>query len=178
MARLSRDDWTGLALAVLAEEGPSGLTVARVCARAGRTRGSLYHHFENHDALLFGVLERWRREFTEAPAAAHPPGEGASAGLHEVVMGFDFRLEQNVRRLVAQRDDLRSVVEAVDEQRIAHLARIDEERGASAEDARMRAEIEYAAFLGIQQLDLPPTRLGALFARFDALWPRRSRAQS
>ena len=178
MARLTRDDWTGLALAVLADEGPSGLTVARVCARAGRTRGSLYHHFENHDALLVGVLERWRREFTESPAAAHPPVEGASAGLHEVAMGLDFGLEQNVRRLVARRDDLRALVEAVDEQRIAHLARIDEERGASAEDARMRAEIEYAAFLGIQQLDLPPERLAALFARFDALWPRQGGAGS
>lgn len=168
MARFVRDDWTRLGVTVLAEEGPAGLGVARLCERAGRTRGSLYHHFEDHDALLRAVLERWRRDSTDALAAAHPPGDGAVEALNAAALGLDFALEQNVRRLVARRADLRAFVAEVDEQRVAHLILLNRHRGANESDARMRAQIEYAAFLGFQQFELPPDRLLELFAWFDA----------
>ena len=163
MSRLSRADWAALGRSVLAEEGPAALTVARVCERAGRTRGSLYHHFADHDALLRAVLESWRTESTDALIAAHPPGEGATAGLDGSARGLDFKLEQNVRRLVANRAEFKPLVAGVDADRVAHLVRLHTHEGMSLKDARMRAQIEYAAFLGFQQLDPPPQRLRDLY---------------
>ena len=50
-ARLGRDDWLALGLERLAAEGPRALRLENICAAAGRTRGSFYHHFRDHDEL-------------------------------------------------------------------------------------------------------------------------------
>lgn len=167
MSRLSRADWTKLGRELLAEQGPAALTVARVCERAGKTRGSLYHHFADHDALLRAVLESWREASTDALIAAHPPGSGAAAALDTSARGLDFALEQNVRKLVAGRAELRETVREVDEARIAHLTRLHVHDGLSRKHARMRAQIEYAAYLGFQQLEIPDRRLGELYRWMD-----------
>lgn len=169
MSRFSRDDWIQLALVVLAEEGPSGLTVARLCQRAGRTRGSLYHHFDDHDGLLWSVLRRWRHDYTDALIEAVPAGSAAVITMSQIALALDFGVEQAIRRLVAKRDDLRAFVAEADGARVSHLAALLENRGLDTGSARMRAEIEYAAFLGFQQLDVPPERLAELFAWFDGL---------
>ena len=59
MARLGRKDWLALGRAALEEEGSSGLTVKALTRRAGRTRGSFYHHFESQGAFLRALAEDW-----------------------------------------------------------------------------------------------------------------------
>ena len=167
--RLSRDDWTALALRLLRDGGPAALTVARLCAAAGRTRGSLYHHFRDHDALVEAAVERWRAEHTEALRAGTPPGEGSSERLHAMAMGLDFPLEQAVRRLAARRPDVAASVAAVDRVRIEHLRALHVAEGRP--DPAARAEVEYAAFLGFQQLELSPQRMAALYDWFAGLRP-------
>ena len=167
MNRRSREDWARLGLDALVEEGPEGLTVARMCARAGCTRGSLYHHFDSQSALVDATMEAWRASCTEALVAATPPGEGALEKLQALSMAIDPTLEQAVRRLVAQTPRLQPFLHDVDSQRVAHSTHLFEQAGLSASDARCRAEVEYAAFLGFQQLALTPDRLGELVRWFN-----------
>lgn len=164
MARMTREQWADLGLLVLAEEGPGGLTVARLCERAGLTRGSLYHHFADHDALLRGVLERWADSYTERLIAG---AQDDSRQLNVLALELDFAVEQAVRRLVAKFEELRPLVRAVDARRIQTLVRMHKARGLS--NPREAAEIEYAAFLGFQQLELGKARLAALYAFFERL---------
>ena len=54
---------------VLAEEGASRFTTARVAERAGVSVGSLYQYFPNKAAILFRLQsDEWRRR----PAQRHP----------------------------------------------------------------------------------------------------------
>jgi AcrR family transcriptional regulator len=42
---------------VVIENGPGGLTLAEVAARAGLSKGGLLHHFASKDALIIGMIE-------------------------------------------------------------------------------------------------------------------------
>lgn len=165
---MSRTDWTDLALRVLAEEGPDSLTVATLCDRAGRTRGSLYHHFADHGALLEATVAAWSRQGTDALVEATPPGPGAADRLNDLALAIDVRVEQGIRRLAERAPAVREAVGAVDRARVEHLARLHAADGDPPDEARARAEVEYAAFLGFQQLGLEPDHMARLYRWFAA----------
>lgn len=48
-----------MAVKVLGELGPEGLTVNRLCTRLGVTKGSFYHHFADFDAFVVQLLSAW-----------------------------------------------------------------------------------------------------------------------
>ncbi|MFN3201411.1 MAG: TetR/AcrR family transcriptional regulator [Bradymonadia bacterium] len=164
--RLTRADWSSLALRVLSEEGPEGLTIARLCERAGKTRGSLYHHFPGREALLEATLEAWRARNTDALIQATPPERGAAGHLNELALALDFELEQAARRLISREPWLERHIREVDAARIEHLKRLNAAEGVDEETAQTQAELEYAIFLGVQQLDLTPERIKTLYAWF------------
>lgn len=164
--RLAKTDWIELALKVLTTDGPEALTVASLCKKAQRTRGSLYHHFTDHDALLDAVVNAWAQGSTHALVQQTPPGPGASKRLQVLTMKIDPRLEQAIRRLVERVPRLRSSITQVDRGRVNHLAALHRAEGQDTSDARAQAEIEYAAFLGFQQLQLAPGRQAKLYEWF------------
>lgn len=166
--RMSREDWARLGLRMLGESGPAGITVEALCTAAGRTRGSLYHHFASHQALLEGILEFWHQHHTEVLIQA-ATGPKALSALKRLAVALDFSVETEVRRLVAARPDLRPFVAAVDDRRIAFLE--DLHRPRMGREAALAAQLEYAAFLGFQQLLPPPSpeELQTLYEEFQKL---------
>ena len=50
--KFSEQDFLGAALAIIAERGVSGVTVASVSERLGSPTGSFYHRFASRDVLL------------------------------------------------------------------------------------------------------------------------------
>ena len=156
MARFSRDDWLVLGLAQLSAHGPNGLRIEPLCAAAARTRGSFYHHFDDHDAFIAALLEHWREwntdgviEMVELEAEI----SGKRARLSALAAGLDQQMEVAIRQFAAVNPQAKLAVTEVDETRISYLARKNEEERGEAEDrARILAQIEYAAFIGFQHL--------------------------
>lgn len=156
MARFSRDDWLVLGLAQLSAHGPDGLRIEPLCAAAARTRGSFYHHFDDHDAFIAALLDHWREwntdgviEMVELEAEI----SGKRGRLNALAAGLDQQMEVAIRRFAATHQQASKAVAEVDETRIDYLARLNEEDlGIAASRARSLAEIEYAAFIGFQHL--------------------------
>ena len=156
MARFSRDDWLVLGLAQLSAHGPDGLRIEPLCAAAARTRGSFYHHFDDHDDFIAALLDHWREwntdgviEMVELEAEI----SGKRGRLNAVAAGLDQRMEVAIRRFAAANPQAIEVVAEVDATRIDYLARLNEDDlGIAASRARTLAEIEYAAFIGFQHL--------------------------
>ena len=156
MARFSRDDWLVLGLAQLSAHGPDGLRIEPLCAAAARTRGSFYHHFNDHDAFIAALLEHWCEwntdgviEMVELEAEI----SGKRGRLNALAAGLDQQMEVAIRRFAATNLQAEMAVAEVDETRIAYLARMNAEELTSDEArARTLAEIEYAAFIGFQHL--------------------------
>jgi AcrR family transcriptional regulator len=167
--RASPGDWCAAGLVLLREEGIGAVTVERLCAALGKTKGSFYHHFRDLDAYLVALLARWEEDLTDAvmrEAATEEDPRRRGARLDAVVRGLDHRLDVAVRAWGLRDLRVRTALERVDERRIEYLA--DLHRSSRLPDARIAAELEYAAFVGAQQLGLfaKPARAERLSATF------------
>ncbi|WP_141621841.1 TetR/AcrR family transcriptional regulator [Myxococcus sp. AB036A] len=67
--------------ALFVEKGYAQTSTPEVVAAAAVTRGALYHHFEDKQALLRAVLEREFAELRRAIDQATPPALGAREAL-------------------------------------------------------------------------------------------------
>lgn len=178
--RWSREDWAIHALEQLARKGVDGVTLDALCRSAGRTRGSLYHHFSDYHALLEATLEVWRDRYTEELIEeirrAGLAGDTGASRLTDLSTALDFDVEIGVRRLASSRPALRETVAVVDRRRIDFLIELQLEAGSTEEDAHALAEIEYAAYVGMQHLSglFTAGRLTELYAHFERLTRDRS----
>ncbi|HSX62265.1 MAG TPA: TetR/AcrR family transcriptional regulator [Tahibacter sp.] len=155
MPRRTDVDWIAVGLGLLVEHGHARLTVADLCARSGRTKGSLYHHYPDMAAFRAALLNTWRERHTvrlieEAEREANV--DGKVRVLDALAHGLDLPLERAIRNWAAHGAQAREVVQAVDRERIAYLMRLCREEGCSAAEARDQATLTYALFLGLQQL--------------------------
>lgn len=163
-ARLGRADWLALGLERLASEGPRALTLESLCAAAGRTRGSFYHHFRDHTAFLDALAERWRTRHTEELIAMSRTGRATDRlrTIRQLATSVDATVELGMRRLGAANPRIQRVVDEVDRRRIDYMRRLHESRpGVTANQAAGFAWLEYAAYVGSQVLwpDAEPEEL-------------------
>ena len=156
--RFRRDDWLALGLVALAEQGPAGLTIEALCRRAGKTKGSFYAHFPAIEAYLAALAGHWRE--THTLRLMQETGKGGPAqerlvALDRMALALDVRVEQDMRRLAQLDTAVATTCAAVDRERIAYLEMLHGESGRfTPQEALALARVEYAAFLGFQQLDL------------------------
>lgn len=153
--RVSRKDWYVAGLSLLRENGYQMLTIERLCARLEKTKGSFYHHFDSFDVYLEALLSQWEADLTESPIAAaskEPSTARKTARLDDVVVRLDHRLDRAVRAWALHDERARTAMRRVDERRIAYLT--DLHRAIGRKNPRLLAELEYAAFVGSQHLDL------------------------
>lgn len=144
--------WLEAGLAALVEEGGPGLTIERLCARTDKTRGSFYHHFEDHDGFIRALVALWWRRQTEEVIARTKAAPSQSAALHETVRGLDHRLDVAMRRFGGEHMIAGAGVAAVDDRRLRHLAGLYRAAGKDEASALDLARVEYALLVGWQML--------------------------
>lgn len=155
-ARYGREDWIELGLSLLGRHGPEALTIERLTAAAKKTRGSFYHHFEDHQAFLAALGEHWLATEIDAKIAEIDKltlsGKRREA-LARHAAGIDCALERELRRLAASEPVIATVVARSDERRIAYLVRLfRSELGLDVADALTRARLQHCYFVGAQMV--------------------------
>jgi AcrR family transcriptional regulator len=154
--RFERESWIELGLSVLKREGFEALTIERLTAVAGKTRGSFYHHFEDHGAFLAALGERWIVDETEgviAVAEAAVKSGNRRAAMARRAAKVDHALERELRRLGAVEPVIAAVIARSDELRIAYVARLfRSELGLGEGEALARARIQHCVFVGAQMV--------------------------
>jgi AcrR family transcriptional regulator len=153
-ARFGREDWIELGLALLGRRGPEALTLERLTAAAKKTRGSFYHHFEDHLAFLKALGEHWLAREIDGKIAEID--RLALTGKRRDVLArhaaqIDHAMERELRRLAASEPAIAAIVASADEKRIAYLVRLfRSELGLDAREALARARIQHSFFVGAQ----------------------------
>lgn len=96
-AEATRRQLLATALEVFGERGYAATRLEDVAARAGVTRGAVYHHFRDKAALYAETLaEAWRT--VTAPVFAHLSGDGpALRRLERFLVAYCAALEQDRR---------------------------------------------------------------------------------
>lgn len=156
--RFRRADWLALGLSALAEQGPAGLTIEALCRRAGKTKGSFYAHFPAIEAYLAALAGHWRETHTHRLMQETDKGGPAQErliALDRMALALDVRIEQGMRRLAQLDPGVAATCAEVDRERIGHLETLHGESGRfTPQEALALARVEYAAYVGFQQLDL------------------------
>lgn len=84
-SEVRRDQLTDATLAVLADHGLRGLSLAAVARRVGLTASAIYRHFPSKDAMLDAVLDRLRERLHGAIAAARADSADPIEALHRLL---------------------------------------------------------------------------------------------
>jgi AcrR family transcriptional regulator len=106
MARPAFDhaDFLDAALALVAERGPSAVTIAAVTERLRAPTGSFYHRFPSRDALLGELWLKTVLEFQQGVEVALMAGDGLAAALHTPIWVREH-LDEGCLLLLYHRDD-------------------------------------------------------------------------
>lgn len=160
-------DWCDAGLALLRDEGITAVTIDRLCELLGCTKGSFYHHFRDIAAFHEALLQRWEETLTGRPIAQAAVGRTAQqrlARLDAAVIQLDHALDLAMRAWALRDPRARDAMARVDARRLDYLTGLLTEAGVP--QPRARAQLEYAAFVGAQQLGAVLSREAA--ARFSA----------
>ncbi len=153
--RFSRANWLELGLELLREHGADALTIERLTAAAGKTRGSFYHHFADRDVFLSDLMAHWRRQALEERAAQLPcdgTPDGLRAFLREEPFRMDHRFERVLRQLAVAEPVVRRGLDEVDRARVEGLALLIATIRPEVDDPRSEAFVQYAVAVGSQWL--------------------------
>lgn len=155
--RLSAEDWLEVGYTVLAREGVRALKVERLCQQAGVTRGSFYWHFEDIENYRTALIESWnkflerdRQALSELDALA--PRERLSALTATLVSPQYWMLERAMREWARLDPVAAEKIRATDRLLLRTVIKAYSDYGFSHEDARLRAELTFAAGIGLLHL--------------------------
>ena len=151
--RLSVDDWVEAALELLAEDGPSGVKIDRLCVRLGVTKGSFYWHFADLDAFLGAVAERWAqhrdaRRATFAELEQLEPRERLRRMMDALADPGEWPLDRAVREWARSDPFVHDRVAASDRWIFQAIRKAFRELGFDATDADTRAKTLFYAGVG------------------------------
>jgi AcrR family transcriptional regulator len=129
----SHSDWLEAGLASLAEDGPNGIRIDRLCRRLSVSKGSFHHHFAGAGDFKQALLAAYEiravnalDQAIEQTKAVTP--KDALAGLTAAITSSEgfYRpdLEVAMRAWAFSDVEVRAVQERIDERRLDSLRRI------------------------------------------------------
>lgn len=157
---LSAEDWSAAALAALERSGLAAVAVEPIAKTLGATKGSFYWHFTGRDDLIAAALELWERRDTDSViTTVGRAAEGADRLRLLLRLVFRAVVETpgagSIELALQPHADhplVAPVLARVTERRISTLESLFAEQGLSKSQARDRALLAYAAYLGHAQL--------------------------
>lgn len=149
----SRQDFLDAGMTLLAAAGVRGVTIARVCAALGVTKGSFYHHFRGvdeftHDLLTYWAVER-ESQVVATAAAVTDPMERLDV-LRDVGVALHHEAEVAIRAWSRTDHEAWTVREQVDAARERTVAEAYREVGVPADVAAMLGRLSVAVLIGAQ----------------------------
>jgi AcrR family transcriptional regulator len=155
--RLSVDDWLQAGYTLLAEQGVRALKVESLCQQVGATRGSFYWHFEDMDGYRAALVASWntflerdRRSLAERDAL--PPRERLSTMMIALTSPQHWVLERAMREWARTDSVAAANIRAADRSLLRAVTKAYGDYGFSPADAKLRAELTFAAGIGLLHL--------------------------
>ena len=157
-SRLSAGDWAEAALDLIAEQGVAALAVEPLARRLGVTKGSFYWHFPSRDALLQAALERWEafeeQELFGKLETVADPAERLRSLFQMVAREFKSHVVYSALLKAPDHPAVLPVIGRVSQRRLDYLTASFRQAGLGRTEARHRARLTYAAYVGFLQLNL------------------------
>jgi AcrR family transcriptional regulator len=185
----TRSDWIQAGLVAVADNGPDGLRIDRLCRRLGVSKGSFHHHFAGAGDFKQALLAAYEALVVDAlnqaidQTAADNP-KAALAGLTAAVTsrGSFYRpdLEVAMRAWAFSDPDARAVQERVDSRRLESLQGIWSRILDDPAAVHTAALLPYLVGIGasLVQPPTPPGQLQRVYELLLKLVPDESQEES
>jgi AcrR family transcriptional regulator len=161
IVKLKKQDWTVLALKVLAESGIETVRVEPLAKLMNVTKGSFYWHFKNREELFDDMLQEWEIRETDNIIKQVEAAEGDAntklLNLMEIVAQDDCQLERAMRIWAANDEKAQQSLVRIDKRRLDYLEDLFLELGFSTDEAKARARLNYYTWIGEFTLGFLPT---------------------
>ncbi|MGB0907156.1 MAG: TetR/AcrR family transcriptional regulator [Maricaulaceae bacterium] len=153
--RLTEENWLNHGLEVLATSGFTALKAEPLAKSLGVSRGSFYWHFKDIKDYHKKLLGLWQLRFTGGVITAVEVEKTAAEKLTALMtLAYEpnTTLESAIRNWAQNNAQAKEVLSAVDETRLAYLARLLRDAGVPPDRVTTRATFIYAAGLGVPML--------------------------
>lgn len=149
--RLTKTDWVRHGLLTLAKEGANALKVGPMSTALNVSRGSFYWHFDDIADFRSQLLQSWQERSTDQvieDLEAHKAEPGRLKYLLKRALATKRGLDRAIRSWAAEDGHVARVVAAVDDRRVAYIAKMLVAAGVESRQALPRATFIYWAYLG------------------------------
>jgi AcrR family transcriptional regulator len=155
--RLTVEDWLQAGYTLLAEQGVRALKVESLCRQMGVTRGSFYWHFEDMNSYRAALVESWntfleRDRQSLAQQSELPPRERLTAMMTTLVSPQHWMLERAMREWARTDPAAAANVREADRLTLRSVTKAFCDFGFSLDDAKLRAQLTFAAGIGLLHL--------------------------
>jgi AcrR family transcriptional regulator len=161
--KLTPTDWLRAAFQNLSLEGVSSIKAEVLAKKLGATKGSFYWHFKDVPTFKAEMLKLWEAEATKgimmSVTSSTPKGPARLHVLASIVsqMNADneyggLRAEPAIREWARVDAQAATAMQRVDRARVGFVKKLFVETGCQSADAKLRAELFYSGFLGLQAM--------------------------
>jgi len=157
------DDWLQAGYAIVAEDGLGALKIDPLCARLGLTKGSFYWHFADMAAYRRALVEAWahlrdddRRDIEGMRDIE--PRERLSQMMAMLVRPRQWSLERAMREWARSDETVAAAVRSADRRLLKAVRQALCDYGFDDDEAALRADIAFAAGVGLLHLAGPTPR--------------------
>ena len=149
---LSESQYFAMAMEILGESGPEGLTIAALCGRLRVTKGSFYHHFGGMPEFVHRFLAWWVGESLELvrQMEAEEDNRRRLEVASEHALAFRHEAEAAIRAWGRSVPEVAASVRRVDGVRQDYLAWAFNELGVTRSDSQFFARLSVDLLVGRQ----------------------------
>lgn len=155
MKKVDKEQWFIVGLDVLAKDGFARITIDNLCGLLQITKGAFYHHFKNIDGYIDALMKYWLNHNTIQvieEADKLPSAKERIEFIGNAVIQRSHKSEQVIRAWGFSNPIVQKYVQQVDELRIEYSTKQRVMLGMSEDEAKNITVLEYAIFVGGQQL--------------------------
>lgn len=142
-------------LQVLSTKGYGSLRLEYLCEQLSVTRGSFYHHFEDMNEYVDKLMEHWEAGLNaimdNVAKTDVAPLERLNL-LQNKVFDISAKEEVVIRAWATFNPTVTKYIRRIDRKRIDFITELYIEEGFSEHSADTTARIEYAMYIGVQNL--------------------------
>jgi AcrR family transcriptional regulator len=173
---LDAQAWIAGALEALAQRGIDAVRVEPLAKALAVTKGSFYWHFTDRRALIEAMLSQWSEGRIAAIREQAAQAPEPALALRKLVELYTKRsnarglaIELAIRALARNDAGAAFAVQAVDAERLRHVASLFVRLGYGSREAEARAVMLYAYLFGQSLLDPKAVKAADLSLAIDAL---------
>ena len=155
MKKVDKNQWFIVGLDVLEKEGFARITIDNLCGLLQITKGAFYHHFKNIDGYIDALMKYWLSLNTIQiieDANKLPFVKERMEYIGNAVINRSHKSEQVIRAWSFSNPTVKKYIQQVDDLRIDYSTKQRMLLGMSDEEAKNTSVLEYAIFVGMQQL--------------------------